>query len=73
MCLLCLLCLPWLWLCLLWPFLQYPEKLAELLFETHEVQRLYLGLAGIFSHYAKGKTTGLVVDSGECITSTIPV
>eukprot|EP01052_Picozoa_sp_SAG31_P008081 SAG31_NODE_399_length_16247_cov_19.137540_9_plen_575_part_00 len=52
---------------------EYPEKLAEMLFETHEVPGIYLGVPAVFCLFAQGKTTGVVVDSGECITSTIPV
>jgi hypothetical protein len=51
----------------------YGENMAELLFETFDVAGLYFSLPSILSLYAKGKTTGLVVDSGECVTSCIPV
>ena len=51
----------------------YAEKLAEMLFETHEVPGIYLGVPAVFCLYAQGMTTGVVVDSGECITSAIPV
>ena len=52
---------------------QYAERLAELMFETHEVPGIYLGVPAIFCLYAQGKTNGVVLDSGECVTSAIPV
>lgn len=52
---------------------EYAERLAELLFETHECPGIYLGVPAVFCLYAQGKTTGVVLDSGECITSAIPV
>jgi hypothetical protein len=51
----------------------YPEEMAELLFETFEVQGCYFAVPSILSLYSTGKTTGVVLDSGECITSCIPV
>ena len=51
----------------------YPEKLAEVLFETHEVPGIYLGVPAVFCLFAQGKTTGVVLDSGECLTSAIPI
>lgn len=51
----------------------YPEDMAELLFETFGVQGTYFAVPSILSLYSTGKTTGVVLDSGECITSCIPV
>ena len=51
----------------------YPEDMAELLFETFDIAGLYFSVPSVLSLYAKGKTTGIVLDSGECITSCIPV
>eukprot|EP01050_Picozoa_sp_SAG11_P007325 SAG11_NODE_607_length_8226_cov_11.234527_1_plen_259_part_00 len=44
-----------------------------MMFETFDVNGLYFSVPSIFSLYANGKTTGIVLDSGECITSCIPV
>lgn len=46
---------------------------AELLFETMDVSSLYFGQPSVFALYAQGLTTGLVIDSGECTTSCMPV
>ena len=51
----------------------YPEDMAELLFEEFSVQGCYFAVPSILSLYSTGKTTGVVLDSGECITSCIPV
>ena len=52
---------------------EYSEKIAEILFEDHEVEGLYLAVPSVLSLYAQGQTTGVVLDSGECITCAIPV
>lgn len=52
---------------------EYAETLAELLFETFDVNSIYFANPSMLSLYAQGKMTGLVLDSGECITSAFPV
>ena len=52
---------------------EYAETLAELLFETFDVSSIYFANPSMLSLYAQGKMTGLVLDSGECITSAFPV
>lgn len=49
------------------------EKLTQLFFEKFNVQGLYISLQGLLSLYSVGKTTGLVVDSGDDMTCTIPI
>ncbi|MCQ2817629.1 MAG: actin family protein [archaeon] len=49
------------------------EKLTQLFFEKFNVQGLYVSLQGLLSLYSVGKTTGLVVDSGDDMTCTIPI
>eukprot|EP01047_Picozoa_sp_COSAG01_P007490 COSAG01_NODE_286_length_19421_cov_123.895663_4_plen_174_part_00 len=62
-------------LCTISPFASkdYAETLGELLFETFDNTGIYFTNSSILSLYAQGKTTGLVVDSGECTTSAFPV
>jgi actin len=43
------------------------------MFETFNVPALYISLAGVLSLYASGRTTGIVLDSGEGVTHTIPI
>jgi len=52
---------------------QNREKMVEALFETFEFQRAYIAIQAVMSLYANGRSTGLVVDSGDGVTHTVPV
>ncbi|XP_006862903.1 PREDICTED: actin-related protein T1-like [Chrysochloris asiatica] len=52
---------------------QVREKIAEVMFETFNVPAFYLSNHGVAALYASACITGLVVDSGEEITCTVPV
>ena len=43
------------------------------MFETFEVQNMYIALQSFRSLYANGRTTGLAVSSGYGVTHTVPV
>ena len=43
------------------------------MFETFEVQNMYVAIQAVMSLYANGRSTGLVVDSGDGVTHTVPV
>ena len=49
------------------------EKTTQIMFEYFHVPCLYIGIQAVLSLYASGRTTGLVVDSGEGVTHTVPV
>ena len=49
------------------------EKMVEVLFENFEVQSCYVALQAVMSLYAVGRSTGIVVDSGDGVTHTVPV
>ena len=49
------------------------EKLTEILFETFNVKRLHIANSSMVGLYSYGKTSGLIVDSGYNVTSTVPV
>ncbi len=49
------------------------EKMVSIMFETFQVQNVYVALQAVMSLYAAGRTTGLVCDSGDGVTHTIPV
>jgi len=49
------------------------EKMAELMFETFRVPRIYVNIQAILSLYSTGRTTGLVLDSGDGVTHMVPV
>jgi actin beta/gamma 1 len=49
------------------------EKMAEIMFETFDVPALYVSMQAVLSLYASGRTTGLVVDSGDGVTHIVPI
>merc|ERR1711981_95018 len=49
------------------------EKMVQIMFETFEVQNVYVAIQAVMSLYSAGRTTGLVVDSGDGVTHTVPV
>ena len=48
-------------------------KASEVLFETFAVPALYIETQAILALYASGRTTGLVLDSGDGVTAAVPV
>merc|ERR1712073_200881 len=49
------------------------EKMTTIMFETFEVPNCYISIQAVMSLYAAGRTTGLVVDSGDGVSHTVPV
>ena len=49
------------------------EQMVTVMFEKLGVMSLYLASSPLMTLYALGRTTGLVVSSGEGITTTLPV
>jgi len=49
------------------------EKMTQIMFETFNVPKLYISIQAVLSLYASGRTTGLVVDSGDGVTHTVPI
>ncbi|GCB69376.1 hypothetical protein scyTo_0013963 [Scyliorhinus torazame] len=49
------------------------EQIAELLFERFNVPAMYISYQSVLAVYSYGKTTGLVVDSGDGVTHSVPV
>ncbi|XP_045716026.1 actin-related protein T2 [Phyllostomus hastatus] len=49
------------------------EKVAELMFETFQVPAFYLSDQAVLALYASACVTGLVVDSGDGVTCTVPI
>ena len=47
--------------------------MAEKMFETFNVKAIYIAIQAVMSLYANGRNTGLVVDSGDGVTHTVPV
>lgn len=49
------------------------ERTLEIMMETFNVHSLYLGAAPVFSLYAYGMTTGVVIDAAFDNTSVVPI
>jgi len=49
------------------------EKLAEIFFDTFNVPALFISLQAVLALYASGRTTGVVLDSGDGVTHSVPV
>ncbi|XP_030472098.2 actin-7-like [Syzygium oleosum] len=49
------------------------EKMAQIMFETFNVPALHVDVGAALSLYASGRTTGMVLDSGEGVTHTVPI
>lgn len=49
------------------------EMAAQIFFETFNVPAMYTSIQAILSLYASGRTTGVVLDSGDGVTHAVPV
>ncbi|KAG8010433.1 Beta-centractin [Nibea albiflora] len=49
------------------------EKAAEVFFETFNVPALFISMQAVLSLYATGRTTGVVLDSGDGVTHVVPI
>lgn len=49
------------------------EDLMQVMFEKFNVSSFYLALQQVLALFASGKTTGVVLDSGYSLTSTVPI
>ncbi|XP_051894266.1 actin-like [Pristis pectinata] len=49
------------------------EKIAELLFERFNAPAMHVSYQSVLAVYSYGRTTGLVVDSGDGVTHAVPV
>ena len=49
------------------------EKMTEIMFETFYATEMYVAIQAVLSLYATGRTTGMVLDSGDSVTHAVPV
>ena len=49
------------------------EKMTQLMFDAFRVPAMYIAIGAVLALYAAGRNTGLVLDSGDGVTHTVPV
>merc|ERR1712157_410623 len=49
------------------------EKMTQIMFETFNMPAIYVAIQAVLSLYASGRTTGIVMDSGDGVSHNVPV
>ncbi|KAI5964247.1 ARP1 [Candida pseudojiufengensis] len=49
------------------------DKMCQIMFEQFNIPCLYLSIQAVLALYASGRTTGVVIDSGDGVTHVVPV
>ncbi|XP_026198267.1 actin, cytoplasmic 1-like isoform X2 [Anabas testudineus] len=49
------------------------EKMTQIMFERFRIPAMYVSVSSVLSLFASGRTTGIVIDSGDGVTATVPI
>ena len=49
------------------------ERMTQIMFKTFKVPAMYVAIQAVLSLYASFRTTGMMVDSGDGVSHTVPI
>lgn len=49
------------------------EKMIDIAFGNFDVKGFYVGIQAVLAMFSSGRTTGIIVDSGDGVTHTVPI